>query len=199
MLTTLFNLDVEPDEARLRVVSLRASDAPLLQDFFDRNPEYFHICNGRVPLNNEALQEIQDEPPAEVGYARKWVLAVLDTENRVMAMTIVFSDFLAEGVWLISLYMVDKTMHGNGFALRFYQQLESWMISQNAKWIRLGIVKGNIKAEKFWLKCGYVQIREREGVPSGLRVNTLRVMVKPLCSEGLEQYLLKVTRDRPEQ
>ena len=43
-----------------------------------------------------------------------------------------------------------------------------------------------------------VQTRTRSGVEMGKLTNTLRVMVKPLASGTLEQYLSLVERDRPE-
>jgi GNAT superfamily N-acetyltransferase len=198
-LKTFSNFGVEQNDATSWIVLLDASDAPALQNFFDRNPEYFILCNGRAAQQEEALQEIQSQPPPEMSYTDKWVFAVTDAEDRIVAIAILLSNFIAKGVWLVSLFMVDKTLHGSGFAQRFYQHLENWLREQGAEWIRLGVLKGNLKAEKFWLKREYVQVRERHGVASGSRVNTLRVMVKSICNASIEQYLLKVKRDRPEQ
>lgn len=79
-----------------------------------------------------------------------------------------------------------------------YDRLEAWMQTNGAEWLRLGVVKGNAKAERFWEKMGYMQVRERHDVPSGIQVNTLRVMVKPLAGGSLAEYLSKVERDRLE-
>ena len=54
------------------------------------------------------------------------------------------------------------------------------MKAGGAKWLRLGVVAGNTRAERFWEKCGYREVRTREGVRMGERLNTLRVMMKPL-------------------
>jgi hypothetical protein len=46
---------------------------------------------------------------------------------------------------------------------------------------------------------GYVEVRRREAVDTGGRLNDLRVMVKPLAvGATLMDYLEKVARDRPE-
>jgi hypothetical protein len=45
---------------------------------------------------------------------------------------------------------------------------------------------------------GYRQVRERAGLPTGRRVSTVRVLVKPLADESLDVYLAHVARDRPE-
>jgi len=48
------------------------------------------------------------------------------------------------------------------------------------------------------MKLGYVDLRMRTGIPMGKRVNDVRVMVKPLTSNTLADYLTLVPRDRPD-
>ncbi len=71
------------------------------------------------------------------------------------------------------------------------------MAAEGARWIRLGAVIGNVKAERFWARCGYVELRQRAGIEMGLRLNTLRVLVEPLGDARLAEYLARVARDRP--
>jgi hypothetical protein len=75
--------------------------------------------------------------------------------------------------------------------------LEAWMAGEGAQWSRLGVVVGNARAERFWQREGYRDVRRREGVQIGDRVNDLRVMAKPLAGGTLAQYLELVARDRP--
>jgi len=63
---------------------------------------------------------------------------------------------------------------------------------------RLGVVRGNTRAERYWESLGYVQTRTREGVQMGKLTNTVRVMVKPLAGGTIEEFLSLVPRDRPE-
>ena len=186
------------ESASLRAVELNTDDASLLQKLFDDNIAYFHVCNGRAPLADEALREILDEPPKEMSYAGKWVLGFIDQSGELVAVAIVFSDFIATRVWLISLLMVCTSLHGTGAAHSIYQQLEAWTRNSGAEWIRLGVVKGNTIAEHFWRKMGYVQVRERHNVPSGIQMNTLGVMVKSLNDGAMTDYLSRIPRDRPE-
>ena len=71
-------------------------------------------------------------------------------------------------------------------------------MENGAKWLRLGVVRGNTRGERFWESVGYVQTRLRHGVEFGAKTNTLRVMFKPLGAGALEEYLSLVPRDRPE-
>ena len=83
-------------------------------------------------------------------------------------------------------------------ATALYEGLEAWMIERGALFGRLGVVVGNARAERFLERCGYREVRRREGVPMGRRVNDVRVMVKPLAEASLSDYLAQVARDRPE-
>ena len=71
------------------------------------------------------------------------------------------------------------------------------MRTGGARWSRLGVAEGNARAERFWEKTGYVELRKREGVELGRRSHTIRVMVKALDGGAREEYLALVERDRP--
>ena len=85
-----------------------------------------------------------------------------------------------------------------GEAKAVYEALEAWAVSNGAKWLRLGVVKGNVRAEKFWERAGFIEVRTRQGVEIGTKVNTVRVMSKALAGGSVAEYLALVVRDRPE-
>ena len=60
------------------------------------------------------------------------------------------------------------------------------------------MIAGNVRAERFWERQGFIQTRLRSGVSMGRLTNTLRVMFKPLAGGSMAQYLGLVERDRPE-
>jgi hypothetical protein len=101
-------------------------------------------------------------------------------------------------VWHTGLFIVDQPLHGNGAAASFYRALERWMIGQGAVWLRLGVIAGNTRAEAFWARMGYAELRQRSGMNYGLLTHTVRVMAKPAGMRGLDEYLALVPRDRPE-
>jgi predicted GNAT superfamily acetyltransferase len=110
----------------------------------------------------------------------------------------VITDLLAAHVWHIGLFIVASARHGNGDARRLHDGLEQWARDHGTHWLRLGVVQGNARAERFWEHCGYTQVRVREGLQMGQRTNTVRVMIKPLAGSTLEEYLALVPRDRPD-
>lgn len=186
------------DAGPLRAVELDASDVPALQRFFEANPEYFFDVSGQAPAHDEALQELQAVPPADMAYGRQWLLGFVDDAGELVAMASVASDFLAADVWLIGLFVVASSLHGTGTAHVAYRAFESWARNDGGRWIRLAVVMGNAKAEGFWRKVGYTEVRRRGGVAMGQRINTLRIMVKPLAGGDVSEYLALVPRDRPE-
>jgi len=182
----------------LRAEELRAEDVPALQRFFERNPEYSLAVAGQPPAPDDAQQEFADIPPPGMPFRGRWVLKFLDTRDCIAGTASVLSDFLADGVWHVGLFIVATALHGRGVAPALYAAMEDWMVGQGAQWIRLGAVIGNERAERFWRARGYLEVRQRSGVVMGLRTNTLRVFVKPLAGGSIAEYLEKVERDRPE-
>ena len=182
----------------LHAVELLAQDVPKLQRFFEENPEYFFAVEGRPPGPNEAHEEYLSELPAEWSFTKKWLLGFLNENNALMGMASLISDFLAPGVWNLGLFMIATTRHGSGDAQTLYLALEGWVLQNGAKWLRLGVVEGNSRAERFWQKAGFLQVRRREAVEMGDLVNTIHFMVKPLTGGKLVEYLALMGRDRPE-
>lgn len=181
-----------------RCVELDRRDLPCLQRFFEANPEYFFAVNGAPPGVSAAHDEFEFELPAEWPFGKKWLLGFFDGGGEMVAMSGTISDLFAGGVWHIGLYIVATSMHGTGKARAMYHALESWMRSSGARWVRLGVVAGNARAERFWEALGYRELRRRLGVQMGSKTNDLRVMVKPLDGGHFEEYLMSVPRDRPE-
>jgi len=180
-----------------RAVELVESDISALQRFFDANPEYFETVNGQPPREDEARQEFMEMPPAGMAFTKKWMLGFVHEQHDLVGMATILSDFLAPRVWHIGLYIVASSLHGRGVGRSIYEALEDWMKQQGALWVRLGVVVGNGKAEGFWERVGYGEVRRRTDVETGLRRSEIRVMVKRLDRMPLGDYLDLVARDRP--
>ena len=78
------------------------------------------------------------------------------------------------------------------------QKMFESTLPEGWRYQREWMVEGNARAERFWLRAGYVEVRKREGVELGRRTHVVRVMVKPLAQGKLADYLAKVARDRPD-
>lgn len=181
-----------------RCAKLAPTDIPLLQRFFEANPEYFLIVNGEAPRPEEAREEYESLPPVGWAFGGKWVLAYIDRDGEMIGMADVLSDLFAPGIWNVGTFIVATRLHGSGAARALYDGLEEWMRANGARWSRLGVVVGNTPAERFWEKAGYREVRRREGLAMGRKVNAIRVMAKPLAQDDWNDYFDKVARDRPD-
>lgn len=180
-----------------RARELGATEVPALQRFFDANPEYFETVNGRGPRADEAHQEFIELPPAGMTFEKKWMLGFFDANETLVGMATVLSDFIARQVWHIGLFIIATPLHGRGVSRPLYEGLEAWMRENGALWVRLGVVVGNRRAERFWERLGYVEVRQRTGIETGLRISDIRVMVKRVGGGPLTEYRALVPRDRP--
>lgn len=172
-------------------------DCGALQTFLEANPEYYFTVGDAPPSPTEARDEFDQLPNAEWIHGRMWVVGLFDAQRRMVAMANVFTGLFAPDVSHIGLFIVATALHGTGTASTFYRGLEDWLRRQGAAWIRLGVVAGNTRGERFWARCGFHELRARDGIAMGQRVNTVRVLVKPLAGRSLDDYLARVPRDRP--
>ena len=180
--------------------TLGQDDTAELQRFFDANPEYFLSVDGEPPAPDAAAHELVDVPPAGMPYREMLLLGVtdrVDPGGALVAMATVVEGFIADPVWHIGLFIVATSLHGSGAAQEIHRELERWMVERGASWVRLGVVAGNARAERFWERSGYVETRRRGPMVMGRKTNVLRVMVKPLAGGSVDEYLALVERDRP--
>lgn len=184
--------------AGLHPLLLDANHEPLLQRFFEANPDYFQLVHGEPVRPDEARRELDDLPPAGWSYSTRYLIGYQHAQGELVAFASVITDLLAVGVWHIALFMVDSRQHGGGLASSLHQALQTWAQQQGARWLRLGVVVGNSRAEHFWARQGYVVVRQREGMVMGQLVHTVKVCLKPLNGNTLADYLAQVPRDRPD-
>lgn len=177
---------------------LRADEVPQLQALFDANPEYFQTVNGRDARPDEAQVEFDERPPPHLSYRDHWVLGLFDGGGALVGVAVVASDLGAPGVWHLALFLLASRLHGSGLARAVYDALEAWAIAGGARWLRLGVVKANAKARRFWARCGYRELREHRNHDTGGRLNDVLMCMKPLAGGSLDDYLALVPRDRPE-
>ena len=187
-------LKPEPD---IQVVTLTLADEPELQRFFEQAPGYFLAVNGVPAGPTEARDELQGYLPAGWSCSRMYWLGYRDTTGQLVAVINIAADLLAAGVWHIGLLLVHSRLHGTGLAQRLHGDLEAWAARRGARWLRLTVVVGNTKAERFWPRLGYVQVRTREGITMGRQVSTVSIQIKALAGGQVDEYLALVERDRP--
>lgn len=182
----------------LTACELTEDDLPALQAFFEANPLYFESVHGESPGPGTAREVFDDAPPPEMSFSKKFLVGFHDVDDRLVGVAEIVSNLLAFGVWHIGLFVVATSRHGNGDARALHDAMAEWFRLQGVEWVRLGVVEGNTRAERFWEGCGYREVRKRHGMVMGRQTNTVRVMLKPLAGGTVEEYLSLVPRDRPD-
>lgn len=187
--------------AGFHVRELQADEVPRVQAFFDANPEYWLAVNGVAPPPDLAQVEFDERPPPPWTYVHHRFGGMFrdgDDTGSLIGLVVWVEGFAAADVAHLALFIVATPLHGSGLAQRAYAALEDCLRGQGMRWLRLGVVAGNAPAERFWARQGYAEIRRREGVDTGGRVNTVRTMLKALTADAtLEDYYAANPRDRP--
>ncbi len=178
-------------------VPLDAADAPALQAFLDANPLYSEIVNGRPFRPDEALQEITEAPPFPHGALHALAVLARDTGEWLGFVSLV-DDLFVPGVCHIGLLVVATAQHGSGLAEEVVTALVTRAQARGARWMRLGVVVGNARAERFWARMGFEELRQRHGMPYAGPSTSVRVMLKRLGEASVPEYLSLVERDRPD-
>jgi GNAT superfamily N-acetyltransferase len=179
------------------VRELGVEELPELQALFEANPGYFVAVNGKPPAANEAMREYEDFPPPHLTYGTRWFAGIFDRHRTMVGVSIVISDLSAKDVWHIALFFLDHKLRGTGAAEDLCTSIEALSISSGARWMRLGVIEGNHRAERFWSKCGYSEVRTRQLTNLSGEPRIVRVMVKPLLGGTFAEYLRLVPRDAP--
>ncbi len=180
---------------------LSRGDVPCLQAFYDANPEYFIAINGCAAPPDAAATDFDERPPPHLSHSAHPCLGLFEASpagaGALAGVAIIAIDLGLPGVWHLALFIIATRLHGGGAAQGAYAALERWAHGRGASYLRLGVVLGHARAECFWQRQGFVELRRREGIDTGGRINTLRTMLKALGSGSVWAYLEAVPRDRP--
>ena len=185
------------DQTFHRIAELQVASSDRVQAFFDANPEYWVRVFGNPPGPDDARKLFERVPPGSMTWRSKHVLEIAAADGSVGAIADVITDLEAPAVWHLGLFIAATRLHGTGETASLYRVLEGWMRQGRAEWSHLGVVVGNIPAERFWAKMGYTEVQLRKGVEMGARVVDLRRMVKPLAGGTIAGYRAIVPGDDP--
>lgn len=177
-----------------RAVELGAADIGRMQRLFEASPRYFEAISGAPASATEGRDEFHSAVPPQWPMGRKWTIG-FEAGGELAGLATLISDLFAQGVWHVGLFLLAEPRWGGGGPL--YRDLEAWMLRQGARWLRLGVVLGNARAERFWRREGFSEVRRREGFVVGSQSNVLLVMAKPLAGGAWSDYERLVPRDRP--
>lgn len=183
----------QADDGRWAAQLLSVDDAPRLQAFFDANPLYFKKVFDAPAGPDDARSDLQELPPAAMPYSRQWTIGITaaadaaTTSAPLIAYISVVADLLAPHVWHVGLFLVATAEHGTGLAQSLMRSLQAWALTHRGRYLRLGVVVGNRRGERFWLQQGFIETRQRHKLPYGALTQSVRTLVKPIAAPSLLQ------------
>ncbi|MBK1714756.1 GNAT family N-acetyltransferase [Rubrivivax gelatinosus] len=182
---------------RLAVRALAADEVPALQALLEANADFYLTVGGLPPGPDEAAELFAEQPPDHLGWTRHWVAGAFEPDGRLAGVLLIVADLGTPGCWHTALFLIDQPLRGSGAAAELHAAFEAWARREGARWLRLGVVVGNTRAERFWRRCGYTVLRTRpvEAADGSLRTTT--AMLKCLGEAGVADYLERVPRDQP--
>ncbi|MGE8144605.1 GNAT family N-acetyltransferase [Pseudomonas frederiksbergensis] len=184
--------------SQIGVRELTVEDATLLQAFFEANPDYFLIVEGEPAGPDKAREELLGELPPGWSFSKNWMLGYQAEDRPLVAALQFVSDLLAPKVWHIGLFIIANDLHGSGIAQTLYRDFETWARANGADWLRLCVVRSNVKAGRFWRALDFAEVRTRDGIEMGRLSHSVDILIKPLNGGTRDQYLSLIERDRPE-
>jgi GNAT superfamily N-acetyltransferase len=180
------------------VRALERAELPALQALFEANADYFEFANGVPVAPDAAAVEFDERPPPQLPYTRHWVAGLFGAGGRLDGALVVAADLGTAGVWHLALLLVDHAQRGRGLAAASVAALERWARAEGARWLRLVVLEGNTRAERFWAAQGFESTRTRTITDASGRPRVAQVRVKPLAGGTLADYRRLVPRDDPQ-
>lgn len=136
---------------------LSSEDVDEIYNLCLTNPLYYEFCPP-APTRENVLEELSALPPNKT-MKDKYYVGFFDNGQMVAVMDLI-DGYPEEKIAFIGFFMTDATLQNKGMGTAIISELADYLRSINYSAIRLAWVKGNPQAEHFWLKNGFVVIKE---------------------------------------
>jgi ribosomal protein S18 acetylase RimI-like enzyme len=149
-------------------------DAVQLQSLLESDPGYFEIVQGAPPGPAEA-QSLVTALPEGKDYGDKFVYVVFDRqgarESALAAAIDLIRGYPENGVWYLGLLFVAPSARNVGLGTRLLDAACAHVKREGGHALRLGAVRGNVRARALYERNEFRFIYERERTqPNGFAV-----------------------------
>ncbi len=131
------------------------------------NPLYFKHCPPMV--TKESIVDDMNALPKSVSIDDKYYIGFYDGCS-LIAICDLIMNYPEKDVAFIGLFMVDAKVSGKGIGTKIIVEMIDHFKKIGYKKIRLAWVKSNEQSEHFWLKNGFIVIKESDSVALGQRL-----------------------------
>jgi ribosomal protein S18 acetylase RimI-like enzyme len=143
---------VELREYTIRLVG--PSDEAQVQELFESDPDYFKIVKG-APARVADAQDLLSDLPEGKEYGDKFVYTIFDRDGGLAAVIDLVRDYPQYDTWFLGLLFVAPARRNMGFGSRLLDAIHVHVKQQGGHAIRLGVVRGNVRARALYDRTGF--------------------------------------------
>jgi GNAT superfamily N-acetyltransferase len=164
-----------PISSNYTIRQLNTADLAKLQELCEKCTDYFELAEGN-PAGENAAHHILTGLPEGKQNSDKFALGVFfnNTENLIGVIDIV-QNFPISGEWILGLLLIDPIYRNRGTGQEVYRALSEWCRKNAAISMRIGVLKDNDHALRFWQRLGFVEV-ERKNKKFGSKMHTVIFM-----------------------
>lgn len=122
-----------------------------------KNVLYYEYCPPFV--TRESIREDMKILPPEKEQKDKYYIGFYQDEKLIAVMDFI-DGYPEKGIAYIGFFMTDTSLQNQGVGTAIIDDLCRYLTELGYHSVRLDWVKGNPQSEHFWLKNGFVQLRE---------------------------------------
>ena len=140
---------------------LKPDDAGILQQLFDRCPDYAEIVEGEGVSPTAAEELFQSLPPGG-SFSNKLVAGIFRRGGEIGGVLEGMRHYPEENIWWIGLLLLAPDMRNQGVGRTLLEAFIDFARGNAGKAVMLGVVEDNTRAYRFWSKNGFEMVRKTE-------------------------------------
>ncbi|MDO5088175.1 MAG: GNAT family N-acetyltransferase [Leptotrichiaceae bacterium] len=131
-----------------------------IQDIYElskENTEYYKYCKTKPSIENS--KEILTNLPLDKEIKDKYVIGFYK-EGKLKALLDLIVEYPDKDTFFIGLLIISRKCQRKGVGTEIVNEISEFLKRKKYGYIRLGCIKENKKAEKFWMKNGFYTVKE---------------------------------------
>jgi len=138
----------------------KPADAAALQGLYERCTDYHEMHEGFATRPSAAADELAMLPPGRT-LEDKFSMGIYEPGGPLIGYLDIVRHYPATNEWWIGLLMLDPEARAKGLGARLFRATWNWVLSQDGKAIYLAVLEENIRAERFWRRQGFEEVRRQ--------------------------------------
>lgn len=141
------------------VRKLDTNDVDEIYELMRKNTLYYRYHPPFV--TKQSIVDDMKALPPQKNYDDKYFVGFFDDTQIVAVMDLVL-DYPSEHTAFICFFMVDKTQQGKGIGTKIIKAISKYLKTNEFRFIRLGVDRGNPQSNSFWTKNNFRKIAEND-------------------------------------